>query len=184
MDIKLSKKYWSHILIWLAMIVYFFFAPDLFTFVFAKNGKPLKTNQIIPLESDKITFVVDGLEPYIKDGEDLYTLYGWSFIARENSNDTEEEFVREIVLVSDERKYFFSVNPEYRNPGLPSEYVNMGIKLGTLGFRALIAEDFIEPGKYRIGIIFKDASTGTAFYADKPSWYLVRTPNTIELQEK
>jgi len=60
----------------------------------------------------------------------------------------------------------------------------MGIKLDTLGFRSLIAEDFIKPGEYRIGIIFKDVATGAAFYADKPSWYLVRTPNTIELQEK
>jgi hypothetical protein len=161
---------------------YFFFAPELFAFVFTKNGKPLKNDNSIPAESERISFLVDGIESYVKDGEDLYSLYGWALITPEN-NESEEKFVREIVLISDERKYFFPVNSVYRNPGLPSEYVNMEIGLGTLGFNALIAEDVIKPGKYRIGIVFRNTSTDGAFYSDKPARYIVRTPNTFSLDK-
>jgi len=180
---KLFSKYWKHVLLWIVMIAYFLFAPDLYAWAFIKNGKQLKNTGISFVESDRIKFVIDGLESYKKDGEDLYSLYGWALITPENS-ESEEKFVREIVLISDKRKYYFPVNSGYRNPYLPSVYSDMGIDLDTLGFNALIAEDVVKPGKYRIGIVFRSISTGSAFYWDKPVQYIVRTPNTIGLRKK
>ena len=183
MIINFFRKSWFHILVWVAMLIFFIFAPDLFSLVFTKNGKPLQTDNAIPAESDQITFAIDGFEPYVKDGEKLYRLYGWAVILPGDSMST-DLFVREIILMSDERKYFFSVKSGYRNPNLPREFANVEVELETLGYSVLIAEDVIKPGKYRIGVVFRNISTGSAFYWDKPAHYLVKTPNTLSLARK
>jgi hypothetical protein len=177
------RTFWFHILVWGTMIIYFLVAPDLFALVFTKNGKPHQTDNVIPAESDQITFVVDGLEPYVKDGEKLYKMYGWAIIAPEGGA-SKTLFDREIVLVSEKRRYFFSVVSEHRDPGLPGRFTDVEVDLDSLGFSFLIAEDLIEPGKYRIGMIFRDVSTGSALYWDKPVQYLIKTPNTLRLEKK
>jgi len=183
MIVYFIKKSWFHILLWIAMFIYFIFAPDVFTSAFARNGKPLQIDNTIPPESDRITFVIEDLESYVKDGENLYNLYGWALIVPEEVVST-NLFVREITLVSDERKYFFSVKSGYRNPGLQSKFTDAGVELETLGFSVLIAEDVIKPGEYRIGFVFRNISNGSAFYWDKPARYLVKTPNTLSLERK
>ena len=175
------KKYWPHIVLWAAMVLYFLFAPDLFTLAFIKTGKPLQTDGKIPAGSDKITFVVEELGSYIKGGENLYNLYGWAYIAPE-PGETADGFVREVALVSEKEIYFFAVRSTYRSPGPQSMFDGAAVDLNTLGFTTLIAEDAIKPGKYRIGIVFRNPSTGTAFYRDKPAHYLIKTPNTLTLK--
>lgn len=179
---QLIKKSCFHVLAWCAMLAYFVFAPNLFSSIFTEYGKPIRVNGDIPADSSHITFVVDGFEPYIKEGENLFNLHGWALIAPDEVA-LDNVFVREIVLVSDDIKYSFSVVSVHRNPSLLKELTDMEIDLDTLGFHALISEDAIRPGKYRVGIIFRNSKTGLAYYADKPSWYLVRTPNAIALQK-
>ena len=174
----LSRKYWLHIFLWAVMLVYFVFGPDWVTLAFIKTGKPLQTDGMIPVESDRITFVVENLETYIKEGKNLYNLYGWAFILPEKGQAV-DSFQREIVLVSDKKIYFFQVVSEYRNPAPQSVFAEAAIDLNTLGFNTLIAEDGIKPGKYRVGIIFRNPSTGLAYYWDKPAHYLIKTPNTL-----
>ena len=175
---NLLRKYWLHIFLWAVMLVYFVFGTDLVTFAFTKTGKPIETDGVIPIESDRITFVVEDLETYIKDGKSLYNLYGWAFILPEKGQGT-DSYQREIVLASVKKIYFFQVESEYRNPGPQSLFAEADVDLNTLGFNTLIAEDSIQPGKYRIGIIFRNPSTGLAYYWDKPAHYLVKTPNTL-----
>src|ERR1044071_6813434 len=115
MIVRFLKNSWFHILIWIMIFIYFFSAPSLFVSVFAKNGKPLHDKINIPAESDQITFMIDGVEPYVKDGENLNHLYGWAFIIPQGNAST-DLFIRELALVSNERKYFFSVKSKYRNP--------------------------------------------------------------------
>ena len=178
MVIKILRKYWIHILIWVAVIFYLFSAPDLVTSLLTKNGKPLQANAVIPAESNQITYEITGFEPYTKDGEKLYSLFGWALIVPEKDQ-SEKTFTRELTLVSEERTYIFPITPGYRNPSLPEKLAKLDVNLETLGFYAYFAEDAIKPGKYRIGFIFKDSTTGSAFYWDKPASYLVKTPNTI-----
>ena len=178
---KTLKKYWPHLLLWVAMIVYFIFAPNWFTHFFIKSGKPIQTEKLLPSPSKRISFVVDGLNPYIEDGQSLYNLYGWSYIDPEVGK-TVQGFVPEIALISDNNIYFFAVKTGYRNPGPQRMFADAGVDLDTLGFNALIAEDLIKPGKYRIAIVFKNLSTSSAFSWDKPARYLIKTPNTLTLK--
>lgn len=183
MTMKLFRKSWFHILAWGTMFIYFLVAPDLFTLIFIQNGKPLQTAQVLPPESDQIKFVIDGMDPYMEDSEKLYKMYGWALMAPEVGMST-DGFTREITLISEERTYFFSTKTEYRNPDLETTFTDAEAELSRLGFSLLIAEEVIKPGKYRIGIIFRNDSTGAAFYWDKPVHYLIKTPNTLRLEQK
>jgi hypothetical protein len=181
MAMNTLKKYWPHLLLWVAMIVYFIFAPDLFARVFIKSGKPIQTENSLPSSSNRISFVVDGLDPYREGGQSLYSLYGWGYITSEPGKSV-EGYIPEIVLVSDDNTYFFAVKTGYRNPGPQSMFADPGVNLDKLGFNALIAEDSIKPGKYRIVMVFKNPSNGEAYYWDKPARYLIKTPNTFTLK--
>jgi len=181
MAMKTLKKYWPHLLLWVAMIVYFIFAPNWFTRFFIKSGKPIQAEKLLPSPSNRISFVVDGLNPYTKDGQNLYNLYGWGYIAPE-AGETVQGFVPEIALTSDGDIYFFAAETGYRDPGPQSMFSDARVNLDTLGFNTLIAEDSIKPGKYRIAIVFRNPSTGSAFYWDKPAHYLIKTPNTLTLK--
>lgn len=180
MAIKVFKKYRIHILLWVAMIIYFVYAPDVYQVAFDKIGKPLQTNGIIPIESDQISFVVKDLTPSSQDGRGLFNLSGWAYMIPEEG-ETGDSYVREVILVSEEKTYFFSVRSQYSDPG-PQSVADADVNLNTLGFSSLIAEYAIEPGKYRIGIVFKNISTGTAFYWDKPAHYVIKTSKTFKFR--
>jgi hypothetical protein len=180
---KALAKIWLHILLWVLIFFYFVFAPDLLTLVFARNGKPLQIDGGIPAESDRINFVIEDLVPYVKDGEDLYELIGWAFITPEQGISS-DLFVPEILLVSNERTYSFSVRTGYRKPDLPRKFTDLDINFDRLGLSVLIAGDAIKPGMYRIGVVFRNASDSSAFYRDKPVYYLVKTPNTLRFERK
>jgi hypothetical protein len=180
---KPFAKIWPHAFLWLSMLLYFIFAPDVFTYAFVKHGKPLRVDAAVPAESERIHFVIEDLHPYVKDGEHLHELIGWSLILPEEGMSA-DLFVPEVALVSGERKYFFSAETVYRKPKIPDKFADIDINYDTLGLSVLIAENAIKPGKYRIGVVFRNPSDGSAFYRDKPVYYLVRTPNTLRLEEK
>jgi hypothetical protein len=180
---KYFANFRFHAFLWGLMMIYFVFAPDVFTLTFVKYGKPLQTNTNIPAESDRIHFVIEDLTPYVKDGEYLYQLIGWSFMLPE-AGTSSERFVPEIALVADERKYFFSATTGSRQPKIPSKFAEIDLDFENLGLTILIAEDVIKPGKYRVGVIYRNPSDGSAFYRDKPVYYLVKTPNTLRLEEE
>jgi hypothetical protein len=172
-----------HIIVWVLMLFYFVFAPDLFASFFLKNGKPLQIDAPIPSESHHINFVVEDLVPYVKDGENLYELFGWAFMHPEAGMDS-SSLVQEIMLVSNERSYLFSVRSGYRKPKLPDKFTDIQLNFDSLGFSALLLEDLIQPGKYRVAVVFRYTSDGSAYYWDKPVYYLIKTPNTLRLERK
>jgi len=182
MIMKFFKKNWFHLFIWAAMFVNLIFAPNLVAVV-STRGKPLHTQASIPAESDQISFVVEGVEASFRDGQNLWKLYGWAFILPPKDI-AADSFVREIILISDERTYAFSVDPVARIPGPQSYFNDLGVSTNTLGFSALILNQSIKAGKYRLGIIFRNDADGVAYYSDKPAYYLVKSPNTIRLEKK
>lgn len=183
MNKQFLKKYGLHVTLWAVMFLYFIFSPQLIVRLFNKHGKPIHVNGSIPAESDQIQFVVEDLLSYLKDGETLYQLYGWGFIVPE-SDTASDRIVRELALVGEERNYLFAVRPEYRIPDLPGKFADLTLDFDTLGFSVLIAEDVLKPGKYRIGMVFRNVSGASAVYRDKPVYYLVKTPNTLRLETK
>ena len=178
---SLFKKSWIHIFIWLVMLVYFVAAPGMFTRAFTKNGKPQPAGDIPP-ESEQIVYVVDGFEPYTMDGERLYNLFGWAFITPTEGKST-DLFARELILISEEEKLSFPLASSFRHPRLPDKFTDLQLDWDRLGYSTLIADDTIKPGKYRIALVFRNPSTGDAYYWDKPVYYLVKTPNTIRLEK-
>ena len=164
------------------MVVYFLTAPDLYAAIFAHHGKPLRMQGIKYKESDRISWVVEDLALTSVDGQGLFNLYGWAFIAPTGDGMT-VEYTREIVLISEKRRYIFPVQSVFRNPSPQNLFREMNVDLNKLGFSAFIEENFIEPGKYRIGILFKDHSNDIVYYWDKPVYYLIRTPNLLRLEE-
>jgi hypothetical protein len=181
LTMKIIKKYWLHLLLWFVMIAYFLFAPGLSARFFIKAGKPLQTESALPKASKRIVFAVDAMAPYAEGNEDLYSLYGWGYISPEDGK-TVDGFIPEIALVSDNKAYVFKVRTSYRSPGPASMFANKGVKLDNLGYEAFIAGDTIQPGKYRITMIFKNPTTGEAYSWDKPARYVIKTPNTLTLK--
>ena len=168
----LLKKYWIHLLLWIAMLAYFLYAPDLVNAFLTKNGKPLQTDSPIPFDSKRISYGLMSLEPYTKDGENLYNLAGWSLMFPEEGQPA-GSFEREVVLRSDEEKYVFPITHVFpvANEDAP-------------GFNVLIGEDVLKPGKYRVGLIFRDRSTGEEFFWDRPVYHIIKTPNKMQLEGK
>ena len=181
MLLKFFEKSWFHILILAVMFFYLFYAPELVA-MFSAKGRPLHTEGSIPAESDQISLTVEGVEASSR-GQNLWNLYGWAFMLPQTDIDG-DSFVREVVLVSDERSYFFSAEAVSRHPSMPSYFIDRGVDLDTLGFNALIMLAAIKPGKYRIGIVFRNASAGIGYYSDKPAYFLIKTPNTMKLESK
>jgi hypothetical protein len=181
MILKLLKNSWYHVLMLAMMVFYLFYSPELVA-RFSTKGQPLHTDGSIPTELDQIAFVVEGVEASRRE-QDVWNLYGWAFIPpREDIHS--DALVREIVLISDNRMYFFSAETVSRSPSIPSDLKDQGVDLDTLGFNTVILPAAIKPGKYRIGIIFRDTSVGTAYYSDKPACFLIKTPNTMRVERK
>lgn len=162
------------------MLVYLIFAPSLYIRFVLKDGKPLSVEGGIPVTSDGIKLTIDGLSPYVFDGQDLYMLSGWAFSVQEK-NISPGMYERTIVLVSDSKTYHFPTETIQR-PGVQEFYKDLGMNLIDSGFRALIAKDVLQPGEYRIGIIFRDPSTELSSYSDKPRRIVLRTPNQLTLK--
>ena len=180
MIMKVSKKSWFHILVWLTLSLYLIFAPE-FVATVSTQGKPLDTANPIPAESDQISFRVEGVEMFPLE-HNLWNLYGWAFLESQKVNPA--LLVREVVLISEDQIYFFSTEAVARNPSRQSYFVDRGVNLNTLGFNALILQATIETGTYRIGMLFRNESNSIAYYTDKPAYYLVKTPNTMRLERK
>ncbi len=183
MVMKFFGKHWPHVVAWVLLLIYLHFAPALFALAFVDHGRPIQSTNDVPAESDQITFVIEGLDSDGKDGEGLHTLYGWALMRWEDDT-PRDPWIREVVLISDERKYFFPAGSVYRNPELPDGFADTAVDLESLGFNALIAADTIKAGKYRIGIVFRDPQTGSSYYWDKPATYLLKTPNKLRLEAK
>ena len=169
----LFKKYWIHLVLWMAILAYFLYAPDVVNAFLTKNGKPLSNDRPLPSDSKRISFGLMSLDPYTKDGEILYNLAGWSLIFPEEGQPV-GSFEREVVLRSEDgEKYIF-----------PITHVFPVANEDDPGFNVLIGEDVLKPGKYRVGLIFRDQSTGEEFFWDRPVYHLIKTPNTLRLDGK
>jgi hypothetical protein len=159
------------------MLIYVLVAPSLYTRYVLKDGKPVSFAGEVPQRITKrISYAVDRLEPVILHGQNLYQLWGWSFIEGETDQSVYERF---IVLQSGSQTYFFSAENKVR-PDVQAAYTNLHLDLANSGFSAYISKDVIRPGIYRIGILFKNRAGGELYYMITEV-RAIRTANKLRL---
>jgi len=168
------QKYWAHILVWVIVIIYIVLGPVIYTRYFLKNGKPIELNQALPATTDQIKFAVDSLYPIRINAQDLYNLQGWSYFL---GDPDQAKYDRYIVLQSDTRTYFFPVQSMERSD-VQKAFKDLNMDLLNSGFSSIISKDAIQPGKYHLGILFKDQSSDNAYYFDSNKT-LIRTANQL-----
>jgi hypothetical protein len=173
------KKNWIHILIWGAMFLYLLVARGLRTQFYLDQGKPVRVETSHPREEQQVEFVVDSLDQTIVAKEAVYRLMGWAFSTTDPTK-SPDQYEREIILISDEKVYIFPTDTVERQ-GVQDTFQELNMDLLSSGYSTLIAKDVLPIGEYRVGILFRDPSTGQEYYTDKPRVILDRTPNSLEL---
>jgi hypothetical protein len=175
------RKNCIHIFIWTMMILYIAFAPHVYTYFFVKDGKPVRTEDALPPDSGHIIFNVEDISLITQEGQELYKIWGWAFSTFDKTM-SPDMYEREIALTSNSKTHYFPVF-NVKRPGVNELYKNLGMNLAGSGFYVLIAKDVLELGEYRLGIVFRDPSTGFLYYADKPKRIIIRTPNKLTLEK-
>lgn len=176
--VKIFRKYWIHFVIWGAMVLYLAFAHQVYSQFFVKNGTPIRINGELPVLTDKIHGHIDYLKPAVFEGQVIFNLTGWAF-STDDPGMGPEQYERQIVLICGERNYFFSMD-SYPRPDVQNAFATLDMKLTQSGFHVQISPDRLNPGTYRIGLIFIDPRDGTAKH-NIIKHYLVRTPNQLQL---
>lgn len=173
------KKNWLHLLIWGAMFFYLLVARSLYTQFFLENGKPVRVETSPPREEPQIRLTVDSLDQTIIEKEEVYRLWGWAFSPTDPTM-SPDQYEREIILASNEKVYVFPTDTVARQ-GVQDTFKDLNMDLLNSGYSTLIAKDVLPVGEYRVGIIFRDPSTGQEYYTDKPKVILKRSPNGLSL---
>jgi len=172
------RKNWIHLLIWALMILFVFFAPGIIDRTTLKYGKPIQVEPGALNTSDLAKGYVDNLQPIKYKGNYVYYITGWGFAAIDPKFSV-DDYTRYLVLQSDSRTYYYSVESAERGD-VRDAFPQLQLKSTNLGFNVIIAKQFIEPGKYRLGIIFRQNGTGTEYITWTPQT-IVRTKNQISL---
>jgi hypothetical protein len=173
------RKNRIHIFIWALMFAYITFSVNLHTHFFLKYGKPIRIDKSLPQETMQIKFTVDDLDPIILEGQEMYQLWGWAF-STADANMAPDAYEREIILVSNSEIYIFPIH-NVKRQGVQDVYKDLNMNLIFSGFSTYISKDVLPFGEYRVGIVFRDPSTGSTYYTDKPKIIIHRTPNRLSL---
>lgn len=174
---RLFQKNWIHILVWAAMLFYVAAAPPFHSRYILKDGKPVSYNEELPQRMTKrISYKIERIDPVVIRGQNLYQLWGWSFLKGEPDQSVYE---RLIVLQSDSRRYLF-ISTNKARPDVQAEYADLQLDLSNSGFSSYISKDIIEHGTYQIGILLKNRDNGKVYYLVTHK-IIIRTANKLQL---
>jgi hypothetical protein len=171
-----NKKIRIHLLVWSAMLLYLMISPRIYTHFILTSGKPVFYSQELPSATTKIEYWVDRLDPIQVEGQKLYHLWGWGFIAGEPDHASYERF---IVLKSNTKTYFFLANRTER-PDVQTYFGDLYNNVTNTGFSTEIAKEAITMGNYSIGILFNNQNSDASFYIETNK-EIVKTPNQLKL---
>jgi len=159
------------------MLIYAAAAPPFYTRYVLTDGKPVSFDKEVPQQmTERISYAVDRIDPVVFRGQNLYELWGWSFLQGEPDQSIYE---RLIVLQSDSQIYFFAGTNKAR-PDVQAEYADLQLNLSNSGFAAFIAKEVIERGTYRIGILFRNRNNSSVYYLVTHK-SIIRTANKLQL---
>ena len=169
------KMYWVHGILWAAMFTYVAISPQIYLRYILKEGKPVPGNKALPQPTDQIYFSVDRLDLIKAPG--LFNLWGWSFFLGDKDQAAYSQW---IVLQSPENTYFYPAET-FPRPEVQTVYKDFNLDLSNAGFSTHISKYAIEPGEYRIGILFEHTASGAVYYI-VTNKIILRTANHIHLE--
>lgn len=172
------RRWWPHLALWAAMLVFFFVAPGLHYRWFATEGKSQAFTDPLPKAVSKGEIYIDELTTVTRSGEPLYRLSGWAFLTLDPAL-TPGDYTRSLLLKSDSNAYTFPTTVVKRSH-LKKFFKDAPMDLTTAGFFASIATESLAPGSYKINVLFTHPSGKS--YLLKTGRTVVRTVNTVELK--
>ncbi|HOW91707.1 MAG TPA: hypothetical protein PK883_05255 [Anaerolineaceae bacterium] len=167
-----------HFLLWGLMILYLFIAPVIKDRVTIVIGKPVEVEGAQVVDSDRIRSAVNRLSEARVDGQWVYRVQGWSFITDDMDQTNYDIF---LVFSNDKNFYFFETTPKKRSD-IEEAYPEVEIDLTNSGFDAFIAKETIANGRYEIGMLYRNKTSGEFAYS-RMDRTLVKTINDIQMEE-
>jgi len=86
-----------------------------------------------------------------------------------------------LVFSNDKNFYFFETTPKKRSD-IEEAYPEVEIDLTNSGFDAFIAKETIANGRYEIGMLYRNKTSGEFAYS-RMDRTLVKTINDIQMEE-
>jgi len=175
---KFKNKYWVHIVLWGAMILFLFIAPPIKDKLTIVEGKPVDLGDVSLESAGIIRFNIDKISEVKSGKQMLYRVIGWSFIEEDVKPTNYDVF---LVLSSADETYFFPTIRGERED-VEKSFPEFTVDLTQSGFTVFIARELMKNGEYRIGFLHKDNESGETIY-QATEQYLVKTLNKINLSE-
>ena len=172
-------KFLKPVLVLMFIISFIIFFPIIVDQITITEGKPVSFNHAILEPDEIILYSIDRLDPYNKNGQQIKSLWGWSFIGDASR---QEEFDIYLRLQSDRKEYTYKTDILPR-PALNDAFPEVENDLTIAGFITYLAKEFISPGNYNIFLIYQNKDTGQAFF-QQTNKVIIRTPNNISLDLK
>lgn len=170
--INFFKKNKFHILVWIVMLIYLNAAYGLYS-LFLSKGRPVSFDLESSVKTKQIKYSIDSFNN--KASYDI--LSGWAVLTEEHD---QSQYERLIMLQSDTKTYFFPLTSTKR-PDLQKIFKKSKIDVQKAGFNAHISSNFIQPGSYLIGIVFRLKTSNVSYYIVTDR-LILRTPNHFQLK--
>lgn len=164
---------YKHLLIWIVLLVYLLAANQLYVRFVLKNGKPLTSPVTLPAASPKVVYKLGDFLPVRYEGEDLYQLKAYAFLA---DNPTGENKIS-AVLSAPGRQVVFPTLPQ-PHPNMIQSYSGYKPAMDQAEFIFLISNNALPPGTYQIGFLLEAKTGGQRAYVGTGA-QIIKTPNTI-----
>jgi len=175
---KAKNRKWIHFLLWGLMILYLFIAPVIKDRMTIVIGKPVEVEGAQVMDTDRIRAAVNRLSEARVDGQLVYRVQGWSFIVDDMDQTHYDIF---LVFSNDKTLYFFETTPKKRSD-VEEAYPEVEIDLTNSGFDAFIAKETLDNGRYGIGMLYRNKTSGEFTYS-RTDRTLVKTINDIQMEE-
>lgn len=176
--LKRLRRTWLHLLAWAAMLLFTLAAPQLHYRWFAADGRSTLFTDPLPKATTKNEFSIQRLSTISRFGEPLYRLSGWAFLTLDPAL-APEDYTRRLLLHSESRSFVYPTETLMRLK-LNRKFSNLPFDLRSAAFYATIAIDSLEPGSYKVYLLFSHPSGKT--YLVRTPRTLTRTMNTLELK--
>jgi len=141
-------------------------------------GKPVEVEGAQVMDTDRIRSAVNRVSEARVDGQIVYRVQGWSFIVDDMDQTHYDIF---LVFSNDRNLYFFETTPKKRSD-VEVAYPEVEIDLTNSGFDAFIAKEMMANGRYGIGMLYRNKTSGEFTYT-RTGRTLVKTINDIQMEE-